>query len=107
MHRVLVVFLAAALLSASSPFVAYAYPFGGQINVFRRCYNTALYANLGPPRGGPYIWRPSTLTYQFGPPSHVGQWLLGLAGLPYYCVISVQPVIVWPGTYIMMMGSSQ
>ncbi len=107
MRRALVAFFSSAVLFASVPFVANAYPFGGQINIFRKCYNQALYAQLGPPRGGPYIWRPSTLTYQFGPPSHTGQWLLGLASVPYYCVVSVQPVIVWPGTYITMMGSSQ
>ncbi len=107
MSRVLASFLAAAVFLTSLPFVAYAYPFGGQINIFRRCYNKAIYANLGPPRGGPYIWTTTTQTYQFGPPAHTGQWLLGLASVPYYCIVSVQPVIVWPGTYITMMGSSQ
>ncbi len=91
----------------ATPFAAAAFPFGGQASQVVRCYNNAIYASLGPPRGGPYIWTPSTKTYQFGPPSHGGQWLLGLAGAPYYCVVSIQPVIVWPGTYITMMGSSR
>ena len=89
------------------PTLALAFPFGGQASQVRPCYNQAIYAALGPPRGGPFIWTPSTKTYQFGAPTHAGQWLLGLAGAPYYCIVSIQPVIVWPGTYITMMGSSQ
>ena len=103
--RALVAAVAAILLS--SPLIAAAFPFGGQASIVKPCYNQAIYANLGAPRGGPYIWTTSTKTYQFGPPTHAGQWLLGLAGAPYYCIISIQPVIVWPGTYITMMGSSQ
>jgi hypothetical protein len=70
------------------------------------CYNQAIFARLGPPRGGDYIWTPATKTYQFGPPSFAGQWLLGLASAPYYCIVSIEPVIVWPGIAIDMMGSS-
>ncbi len=103
--RALIVSLAA--LPLFSPALALAFPFGGQASQVVPCYNQAIYANLGPPRGGPFIWTPSTRTYQFGPPTHAGQWLLGLAGAPYFCVVSIQPVIVWPGTYITMMGSSQ
>jgi len=88
------------------PLLAFAFPFGGQIGTIVPCYNNAIYANLGPPIGGPYIWTPSTRTYQFGPPRASGQWLLGLASAPYYCVVSIDPVIVWPGTHIDMMGSS-
>lgn len=89
------------------PVFVFAFPFGGQASMVIPCYNQAIYANIGAPRAGPYIWTPSTKTYQFGPPTHGGQWLLGLAGAPYYCIVSIQPVIVWPGTYITMMGSSQ
>jgi hypothetical protein len=96
-----------ATLMLGAPLVALAFPFGGQASIVIPCYNQAIYANLGPPRGGPYVWTPSTKTYQFGPPTHAGQWLLGLAGAPYFCVVSIQPVIVWAGTYITMMGSSR
>ena len=89
------------------PFAAYAFPFGGQITTIRPCYNNAIYVFLSPPKGGPFIWTPATKTYQFGPPRHAGQWLLGLASAPYYCVVSIFPLIVWPGTNIDMMGSSQ
>ena len=89
------------------PISAHAFPFGGQAGMVIPCYNQAIYASLGPPRGGPYVWTPSTKTYQFGAPTHAGQWLLGLAGAPYYCIVSIQPVIVWPGTYITMLGTSR
>jgi hypothetical protein len=89
------------------PFVALAFPFGGEIGTVVPCYNDAIYAAIGPPVAGPYIWTPSTVTYQFGPPTHSGQWLLGLAGAPYYCLVSIEPIIVWPGIDITMMGSSQ
>ena len=89
------------------PFLAHAFPFGGQISLIRPCYNTAIFARVGPPRGGDFIWTPSTRTYSFGAPRRAGQWLLGLTGVPYHCVVSLQPIDVWPGIHIMMMGSSQ
>jgi len=94
-------------LSLIVPRVAHAFPFGGQIGTVRPCFNNAIYAMLGPPRGGPFIWTPATKTYQFGPPRRSGQWLLGLANSPYYCIVSRTPLIVWPGTNIQMMGSSR
>ena len=95
-----------ALVAFVYPAFVFAFPFGGQAGMVLPCYNQAIYASLGPPRGGPYVWTPSTKTYAFSAPTHAGQWLLGLAGAPYYCIVSIQPVIVWPGTYITMMGSS-
>ncbi|HWO07736.1 MAG TPA: lamin tail domain-containing protein [Candidatus Paceibacterota bacterium] len=88
------------------PFVTHAIPFGGSISILLRCYNTAIFTLVGPPRGGQYIWSPATRTYQFGAPRAVGQWLLGLASAPYYCVYSIFPVLVAPGLHIDMMGSS-
>ena len=98
---------AAAAAFLLVPTKAHAFPFGGQAGIVVPCYNQAIDANLGPPIGGPYIWTASTRTYQFGPPRHAGQWLLGLAGAPYFCIVQIQPLIVWPGTHIIMMGSSQ
>ncbi len=100
-------FVLTSILALIFPAVAFAFPFGGQASIVIPCYNNAIYAGLGPPRGGPYIWTPGTRTYQFGPPTHAGQWLLGLAGIPYYCIVSVVPIIVWSGSMITMMGSSQ
>ena len=91
----------------SPPLVASAAPFGGAISQLVPCYNQAIWSNVGPPRGGQYIWTTATQTYRFGQPSHSGQWLLGLSGAPYYCIVSIVPVIVWPGIDITMMGSSQ
>lgn len=88
------------------PAPAFAFPFGGQINQIIFCYNDAIYTNLGPPRGGPFIWTPSTRTYRFGPPLRSGQWLLGLAAPPYYCIVSKQPIIVWSGILMTMEASS-
>ncbi len=94
------------LVALSTPSSVFAIPFGGQIGVYLQCYNTAIFTALGPPRGGQYIWSPATRTYQFGAPRGVGQWLLGLASAPYYCVYSIFPVLVAPGLHMDMMGSS-
>ena len=106
-NRMRTAVVVSGLLALVFPAFAFAFPFGGQASIVIPCYNQAIYANLGPPRGGPYVWTPSTKTLQFGPPTHAGQWLLGLASAPYYCIVSKQPVNVLPGTYITMMGSSQ
>ena len=100
---VLITFVVAAV---GTPQLALAFPFGGPITQIIFCYNSAIYASVGAPRGGPYIWTPETKTYKFGPPSHVGQYLLGLAAPPYYCLVSREPIIVWSGILITMMGSS-
>lgn len=82
--------------------------FGGSITKIQACINKVIYARLGPPRGGPYLWSPSvTKTYQFGPPKHTGQWLLGNAGPSYFCLVRTVPVVVWPGLLMIMMGSSK
>ncbi len=94
------------LIAFAIPSSAFAIPFGGAIGVYLQCYNTAIFTALGPPRGGQYIWSPATRTYQFGAPRGVGQWLLGLASAPYYCVYSIFPVLVAPGLHMDMMGSS-
>lgn len=95
-------------IAISSPRTAHAFPFGGQASLVLPCiYNSTIYAELGPPRGGNFVWTTATKTYQFGPPRHAGQWLLGLAGAPYYCIYSVFPLIIYPGVAITMMGSSQ
>ncbi|OGG74180.1 hypothetical protein A3A40_02165 [Candidatus Kaiserbacteria bacterium RIFCSPLOWO2_01_FULL_54_20] len=89
------------------PLFTHAFPFGGRASTVLRCvYNSTIYANLGPPRGGEYIWTSATKTYQFGPPAYVGQWLLGLAGAPYYCIYRISPLTIYTGIAITMMGSS-
>jgi hypothetical protein len=90
-----------------APATALAQPFGGPITQIIFCYNQAIYTVVGPPRGGIYIWTPGTKTYPFGPPAHAGQYLLGLYGAPYYCLVSIVPIIVFPGIAMTMLGSSQ
>lgn len=99
--------LAAFLLVSLFPLTALAFPFGGRIMQVIPCYNAAIFAAVGPPIGGAYIWHPSTKTYLFGPPLAAGQWILGLTGIPSYCLVSIAPVITVPGISIMMMGRSQ
>lgn len=98
--------VAIVFISIIVPSYVLAFPFGGQTSTVVPCYNQAIFARVGAPRGGDYIWTPATKTYQFGPPSFAGQWLLGLASAPYFCVVSIEPVIVWAGIAIDMMGSS-
>jgi hypothetical protein len=81
--------------------------FGGPISQIIFCFNQAIYTVVGAPRGGAYVWTPGTRTYPFGPPSHSGQYVLGLSGAPYYCLVSVLPIIVFPGIAMTMVGSSQ
>jgi len=104
MRSALAVLVAVVIITPSS---VLAFPFGGRATQVVPCYNNAIYAYLSAPRGGPFVWTPATRTYQFGPPTHPGQWLLGLAGAPYYCIVSILPIIVWSGTAITMMGSSR
>lgn len=92
----------------SVPFITHAFPFGGQAATVLPCYyNSTIYASLGPPRGGEYIWTTATKSYDFGPPTHAGQWLLGLAGVPYYCIYRLSPLTIFTGITITMHGSSR
>lgn len=87
---------------------AQAFPWGGQFQQVIPCFNDVIWVLAGPPRGGKYIWVPgSTRTYDYGPPSHAGQWGLGLAAPPYFCIVSPLPLIVFPGVIMTMLGTSQ
>ena len=97
-----------AIVALVLPVAAYAYPFGGQASIVLPCYyNSTIFMRLGPPIGGDFVWTTATRTYQFGPPTHAGQWILGLAGAPYYCLYSIAPEITYNAIAIIMMGSSQ
>ena len=99
--------MVATLFILSMPAIALAYPFGGQASIVIPCFDDAIYANLGAPAGGPFVWTPATETFRFGPPTHAGQWLLGTAGPLYLCLVSIDPIFTLPATAILMMGSSQ
>ena len=53
-----------------------------------------------------YIWTPATLTGLFGPPRTIGQQVLGIADIPYVCVIPVKPPIILPGLRMQIVGTS-
>lgn len=95
------------LCAAILPSFAHAFPFGGQASEVHKCYNRTIYIRLGPPVPGVYIWTNGTRSYAFGPPSHAGQWLLGLAGAPHACLYTIVPIDVRSGSSIIMHGSSQ
>jgi hypothetical protein len=103
-------FVAALVLCASlvfsAPNLAFAYPFGGETSLVLPCWNVAILTLIGDPNAGFYLWTTATETFNNGPPTHGGQWLLGLASIPYICLLLPLPVIVWTGIAIDMMGSS-
>ena len=89
------------------PITAFAFPFGGQVQTAIPCVNVVIFAAVGPPIGGLYLWTTATQTYSFGPPSHPGQWIMGLSGVPYFCLVTIVPLVTIPGITISMMASSQ
>jgi hypothetical protein len=82
------------------------HPFGGQMSVPVPCIGGGKWTVVGPPVGGPYVWFPGTRTYLYGPPAHPGQWLLGNAGPVGFCVVSINPPIIFEGGTMIMLGSS-
>lgn len=105
--------VAALLFASSATFLvtaqrAHAFPWGGQFQQVIPCFNAVIWTLTGPPRGGKYIWVPgATRTYDYGPPSHAGQYGIGLAAPPYFCIVSPLPLIVFPGIIMTMLGTSQ
>lgn len=63
-------------------------PFGGRIIYMQPCLYPfgGFYIRLGPPKGGSFIYQLGlSRSYLSGPPSHVGQWLLGMAASGIRC----------------------
>jgi hypothetical protein len=101
-------YLAALAVGILLPLPALAAPFGGPATSVIPCFNGVIHTFVGAPRGGSLLWAPGvTRTFRFGPPSRPGQYLLGLTGAPYFCLVSVVPIIVIPGILMNMLGSSQ
>lgn len=50
-----------------------------------------------------YIWTPATLTYTYGPPTRPGQQVLGLADVPFGCMVGTLPLY---GQRMTMVGTS-
>lgn len=105
MRSVLATFLALLLMAPSAASAANV--FGGKVSASIPCFNVATWNKVGDPRGGIYIWIPKvTRTYPFGAPGS-GRWTLGLYGIPYFCIVSIAPLIVFPGIAMTMQGSSR
>lgn len=79
-------------------------PFGGRILVYIPCINGAAYIVLGPPSPGSYVYQLGvSRSYMAGPPSHLGQFLLGMAAPGGVCTHGVD---VLYGSFILYTGSS-
>jgi hypothetical protein len=80
---------------AALPFSAYAAfgtSFGGRVVSVLPCLSPlgpSLQVNIAPAGGfsTSYIWTPATVTFMAGPPNHPGQQNLGVADIPFACVI--------------------
>ena len=70
------------------------------------CHNDATFIQIGQQGAGNFILTNSTKLYRGGFPKALGQWVIGLAGSDYYCLVSTAPQIVYTGVYITDMGSS-
>jgi len=83
-------------------------PFGGPITwIYPGCVN-GIWAIVGPPRGGSYMWVPGTRSYREGPPRHTGQYLLGVAGGSVPCLVPCESGLcpIGYGQAIQFHGSS-
>lgn len=83
-------------------------PFGGMIGfIFPFCVEGWL-LTLGPPTPGTYMYTWGTRSYLNGPPTHPGQWLLGMAGPPITCHVPCKAGLcpVGVGSAIIFHGSS-
>ena len=81
--------------------------FGGKVTLFFPCiFNIppATWETVGPPKGGIYVWSPLTKTFN-GPPAP-GKWVLGISGIPYFCLFSIAPLFAFPGISMVMVGTS-
>lgn len=78
-------------------------PFGGQI-IAARPGNNCLVIDVGPPRGGEYVfvYGLSQLFSFFS--LRPGAWVLGLSGPPFVCFIGKIPIGAGPA--IMIVGTS-
>ena len=100
--------LAAMMIPFSANAGLFSGIFGGKVSVFLPCvFNIppATWETVGPPKGGIYIWSPLTKTFN-GPPAP-GKWVIGISGIPYFCLFSIAPLIPFPGISMVMVGTSR
>jgi len=100
----------AVLIAVEAPAAALSVagvPFGGFVSFLLPCANGVIYTVIVNPDGigsGAYIWTPATITFAFGPPSHLGQAIIGAAGEPAFCYIP--PSFVISGIGMNVVGTS-
>lgn len=82
-----------AALLVGSQFLSPAVPkftsFGGRVLSVIPCSGGMIHITILPAGFFPvsYIWTPFTVTKLYGPPTHPGQQVLGLADVPFVCFI--------------------
>lgn len=121
-YSVKALFLAVALLFMPLSFANAQLPFGGFITIMYTgaCTASAPQATpfylAGPAGGGPFMYIPGSAVFPYGPPSHPGQAILGLAAGFYPCLMwatcgFVPCAIPFPahpgGLLVIMSGTSQ
>ncbi len=108
MNKLISVILIVICMSVFVPRALAVNVFGGAASVVINCVNDVIWTKVGQPRGGDYIWAPGvTRTYEYGPPRHSGQWLLGLYGAPFFCQVPVPGLLIFAGLLMTMLGSSK
>ncbi len=112
LRQILFPILLSGLLGMPFYALAFGLSFGGRVSTLPLpCLNGGLYVTVLSARGidplfpEPYIWTLGTITFLAGPPTHLGQKILGIADIPYVCVISSPPYSL-PGLRMQIVGTS-
>ena len=106
----LAVCLAIGLLSPLSA-SAFGFSFGGRILAVIPCVSglgPSLWVSIKPAGvfAPTYIWTPATITKLVGPPRNPGQQVLGVADVPFVCVIPAKIPIPLYGLRMQIVGTS-
>lgn len=93
-----------APLSAS----ALSLSFGGRVIAVIPCKSVlgpSLHVTILPAGAFPvmYIWTPATITFSAGPPRTIGQKILGLYDVPFFCTVGFKPFF---GLRMFLVGTS-
>jgi len=81
--------------------------FGGPVLRVQECRNDATFVHVGGPNAGYFLVTPSTKVYLLGVPRRISQWAIGVAGDNYYCLVSIEPIVVWQGYEAIVIGSTK
>ena len=105
--RKLVVSLLLVLAAAFPSLAGAVNVFGGKVSIQTPCLiPLGSWNRVGSPRGGLFIYSiGGTKKYPFGAPK-AGHWTLGLYGIPSFCLVTIAPLVVFPGKLMTMEASS-